>query len=464
MNHIWVKKLSSVLFCCLLMNCGGQTTESQASNSNNARDGDALVIWWSQNYYPQEEEALNPIIEAWEDQTGKQVELVLVSQDDILRQAENALKAGNPPDILYADRAEETLIPQWAWQGQLLDVSEVVEVNQERYTKAALKSAQLYNAELKERTIYAVPIQQQSMHVHYWQDLLEEAGFTAADIPRTWDEFWLFWRQVQDNLRDRGQETIYGLALPMSAEAGDTYSAFEQILEAYDVQLFDADGELQLRDPQVRQSLIDALTWYVQFYQDGYVPSGAENWTNSDNNTVLLNREAVMTINPTLAIPVSQREDDQVYREQLVTIDLPSEPDGEPLTYVVSVRQAVVFATSAQPDLAKEFLTYFTQPDVLGRYIEGMAGRYFPVMPETIQKPFWNNPDDPHISAATQQFAADKNRSNYQIVTPAYAGVQVKNIWGQAIERVAVDGVSPAVAIDDAIAQIETIFQEWQQQ
>ena len=30
-------------------------------------------------------------------------------------------------------------------------------------------------------------------HVHVWQSLLEQAGFTLADIPKEWEPFWSFW-------------------------------------------------------------------------------------------------------------------------------------------------------------------------------------------------------------------------------------------------------------------------------
>jgi len=43
---------------------------------------------------------------------------------------------------------------------------------------------------------------------------------------------------MQNELRAK-QIDIYGLGLPLSV-AGDTYQTFEQILEAYDVQILDA--------------------------------------------------------------------------------------------------------------------------------------------------------------------------------------------------------------------------------
>ena len=40
-----------------------------------------LVVWWEKGYYPQEDEAVREIIAAFEQETGKQVELVFYPQD-----------------------------------------------------------------------------------------------------------------------------------------------------------------------------------------------------------------------------------------------------------------------------------------------------------------------------------------------------------------------------------------------
>ena len=30
-------------------------------------------------------------------------------------------------------------------------------------------------------------------HLHVWKSLLEQAGFTLADMPKEWEAFWSFW-------------------------------------------------------------------------------------------------------------------------------------------------------------------------------------------------------------------------------------------------------------------------------
>ncbi|MEH2450824.1 hypothetical protein [Nostoc sp.] len=138
----------------------------------------------------------------------------------------------------------------------------------------------------------------------------EQIGRSERDIPKDWDGFWEFWKQVQNNLRAKQQkQDIYELGFPFSTGASDTYIFFEHILEAYDVQILDSEGKLLIDDQKVRQKIVQDLDWYAKFYQQGYVPPDALNWLNPDNNRSLLNRLVVMTPNNTLSIPCSVRQD-----------------------------------------------------------------------------------------------------------------------------------------------------------
>ena len=50
-----------------------------------------------------------------------------------------------------------------------------------------------YNDKTKKRAYYAFPLKQQTMHIEYWIDMLEAAGFKESDVPKTWKEYWSFW-------------------------------------------------------------------------------------------------------------------------------------------------------------------------------------------------------------------------------------------------------------------------------
>ena len=233
-------------------------------------------------------------------------------------------------------------------------------------------------------------------------------------------------------------------------------------MEAYNIQPVDQQGQLRLSDPPVRQAVVKAVEWLSQFYRDQDVPPDAVNWVDSDNNVDFLNRNSLMTVNPSLSIPASQHDDRKLYLEQIATRELPNKPDGTPMNYLVSVKQALIFEAGQNPKAAKDFLTYLIQPQRLSAYVQEALGRSVPAMPAALKQPFWQDSTDPHIATAVRQFTQRPNRAFYNVLNPAYSRVQAENVWGQAIHAVLVEGKTADAAVDIAIARIQQIFADWQ--
>ncbi|NJR40116.1 MAG: carbohydrate ABC transporter substrate-binding protein [Leptolyngbyaceae cyanobacterium CSU_1_4] len=292
-------------------------------------------------------------------------------------------------------------------------------------------------------------------------DHLAQLGLSSEDIPDNWNEFWQFWQQAQTQLRQLGESKIYGLGLTLSPASSDLFVLFEQILEAYDIELLNAQGQLQLKEPQVRQGIITAMQWLTQLYQDQYVPPESLNWVDSDNNVNFLNHNMLMTANPSLSIPVSQRDDPDLYFQKIATREFPKKPSGEQMRTLISVKQALIFKNAKNINAAKAFLTYFIEPAHLNSYLINSRGRSFPTMPSSLKNPFWQDANDPHISKAVQQFQG-QTRLFYHVLNPAYSQVQEDSVWGQALQQIIVNGKSPEAAVDEAIARIQKIFDEWQ--
>jgi multiple sugar transport system substrate-binding protein len=454
----WAVFVLSLIIVSCTASRSPNLSEQAASSSGNA----VLTVWWDKGYILEEDEALQQVIQAWEQHSGKQAELSFYTADEIDQKTLRAIQAGDPPDVLFSSRAEYPLL---AWEGKLADVSEVIEPVANLYSSAALQSAQLYNNLEKKQSYYAVPLHQAAIHIFYWKDLVEQAGYGPDDIPSDWDGFWTFWQTVQDRLRSQSSsesEELYGLGLPFSIGASDTYEIFEQILEAYDVQILDEQGQLQLDDPQVRTAIAQCLDWYTQFYRQGYVPTSATRWLDPDNNRNLLDRVVVMTPNPTLSIPITLRLDPDTYLKKLGTLEFPRKPNGDPLRHLVKIRQAVVLADAPHPEEAKDFLAYLIEPSRISNYLKSAGGRYLPVMPIAQEDDFWTNPEDPHVSIATQTLVEGDTRPSYSFRNPVYSRVLEENVWGKTLNRILIDGISPEQAADTAIQDIQQIFKQWQ--
>ncbi|MGA1622024.1 MAG: ABC transporter substrate-binding protein [Synechocystis sp.] len=456
-----VQKLGRSVACVIsIFVLAGCSVTQLKPGSSGGRDR-PLQIWWSEGYYPEETESIQNAIGEWEETSNQKAELTFYSEKDLEAEIENALQKGTPPDVIYGYNIDSVLLPRLAWNDQLADVSEILEPIKDRYIPQALESVLYVNQKQNSRTFYAVPISQSITHIHYWEDLLAKAGLNTQAIPQEWDRFWQLWQTAQTNLRQQGDKTIYGLGLPMSSAATDTNNVFAQFLEAYNVELIDPQGNLNLNSPNNRDGIIKALTNYTDFYQKGFVPAEAIAWNDPDNNVFFLSNLTVMTANATLSIPGSQRQDPINYYERMRTLPWPNKPDNTPMRSIMSVKQIAILKESAHLNDAKDLVTFLVQPENLTAFIEGSQGRFFPVLSELMDRPLWNDPQDPHLSNLKEQF--QNSRPTYSVWNPAYSEVLAQNVWGEAIQDILINKKSPEKAADDAIKKIQTIFEQWQQ-
>jgi multiple sugar transport system substrate-binding protein len=444
-----------ILVVFTLVTC---TSPSQVANVSPSKT-DKFRIWWNEGYYPEETGTIQQIVSDWQKESGKEANLTLYSEKDLSREVKNAIERNNPPDVLYSYTADFNLIPRLAWQNRLADVSDVILSHKDDFESQALGAVNYVNNVDKKRSYYAIPISRNSIYLHYWKDLLQQIGKDPTELPKDWQGFWQVWSESQNALRRKGKSKIYGLGLPMSATATDTFFAFEQFLNAYGGDVLNAKGALQTSQADVRQGIVAALTDYTSWFKNGFVPSQAVNWSDPDNNVSFLSKDVVMTTNPTLSIPASQKADTTLYNEKIGTVSWPNKLDGKPLVSLVAVKQAVVFANSAHKETAKSFLSYLTKPEVLDKFVKGSQGRFFPVMTNSIKQPFWSDSKDPHISIAAKQL--QNTRAFNQVLNPAYTEVQAQNVWGKAIRDVVVNQSTPEQAADNAIREIEEIFNTW---
>ena len=450
-------RLSLFFFGYILASCTGG--KPQTSKSTNKDNSDSLQIWWQEGFYPEETDALDDIIASWEQKSAQKVKLTTISQKDMLKEIESAIAADKLPDICYTGVGDLAIFPQLAWNDQLVEVDDVIAPLKDKYDPNVLTGVNYQNNVLGERRYYAVPIMQSAIHIHYWQDMLTAVGVSREDIPGDWDGFWLFWEEMQERLHQGEQPDIYSVGMPMSLSL-DTYNNFEQFLEAYDVEILDKDGRLQIDKAEVRQGIALALTQYTRFYKNGKVPPESLDWDNTGNNAALLSRSSLMTVNHTLSAPGSQRQEEDTYYNQLSTRQWPNKVSGKPMRYVVELKQVVLFKSSNKQDIAKDFLSYLAQPQNLQKYAEGSQARYLPVMPELFEKPFWQDPKDFHIKVALQQL--QNTRPAYQVFNPAYGEVAAQNIWGSIIRKIGLGALTIEEATEQAVAQIKKIFSDWQ--
>jgi len=424
--------------------------------------GQTITIWWNQGFYPAEDAALRATVAAYEKQSGNKVDLTFYNGSDLPAKIIAALTTGNVPDVCYVDNGDFLLLPQAAWNDRVADLSDVLATQKSEYNQTALTAAQLYNNVTHKRSVYGLPLKQQAMHFSVWLPLVEQAGFKESDIPKTWDAFFKFFETVQTKLRDKGQR-IYGLGYSLATKDSDSTYLFNQFLVAYGGGgIVTPDGKLHADDPKIRKAAVDALNALTAPYKAGFVPPGAINWGDPDNNSAFYAKQIVMTPNATISIAVAQMEKEEQYYKQIRTLPLPTGPDGKPVTSLVSIKLAFVPKAAKSLDAAKDFLKFLIQPSNLDHYLAEARGRWVPVMPSVVKSDsYWLDPKDPHRQVAVRQELDGPTMPWFQSFNPAYADVNAQQIWGKAEAAIMQGGKTPEQAADQALGEIKDLFAKY---
>ncbi len=437
--------------------------------ADEARGQEKLTVWWVKGFYKSEDDALFEAIRKFEAKTGVKVELSQYAVQDMIPKTVAALDSGTPPDVAYADVYDFQVTGKWAFEGRLEDMSPVLEPIKARFTPNTIETTFLYNDKAKARAYYAFPIKQQTMHIEYWIDMLEQAGFKEADVPKTWKEYWAFWcDKVQPGFRKATGSRSYGIGQPMGVDSSDSFYSFLTFADAYNVKLVDDDGKLLVEDPKVRVGLIGALTDYTAPYAKGCTPPSSTSWKDPDNNVAFHNRTTVLTHNATISIAAKwlddmnnatlsaeQRAQAKKNYEQLIrTAGFPTKPDGSTMVYRTAVKTGVVFADAKNKAGAKEFVSFLLQEENLDPYVEGALGRWFPVTKEGQERPFWQA--DPHRRSVYNQYhdgtVTFEFTRNYKFTI-----LNNENVWAKAMNRVVNERVPVDKAVDEMIARIKQV-------
>ena len=416
------------------------------------------TAWLVQGFAQEEDVSMKKIIADYEKASGNTIDYSIVPYAPHRQKVISAMTSGAVPDLFPANPAE--VVALLAWQDKLTDVSDVVETQKAQYSETALLSAQCYNNEIKQRSFYGVPTVGATLPFHIWNSLVEKAGYKMADAPKTWDAFWDFFKPVQDGLRKQGMRGVYGLGMQVSANGDDPNALFAYFLIAYGGKdIVTKDGKLHLDDPQIKEAVIKALTYPATAYNQGYVPAGAINWNDADDNNAFHSKQIVMDLDGTISTEVAIMADKEAYND-IVTMGLPLSNDGKPVPALLTVVDWLIPKAAKNVDVAKDFLKYLIQPQVNNERMKVGLGRNIPAMPAVVKAdPWWLA--DPHRKAYTAQTVFGPTVPAYWAYNPAYAEVQNTHVWSAAWADIMRNGMRPEAAEAKAFTQIEAIFAKY---
>src|SRR5689334_16319482 len=163
-------------------------------------------VWWTQGFVQDEDISIKKIVADYEKASGNKIELSITPFAPQRQKIVAAMQTGVVPDFFANNPGE--IIALYAWEDKLLDVTDIVEIQKANYTETALLNSYCYNNVTKKRSYYGVPYTQAALPNHIWRPLVEKAGFTMEDLPKTWDAFYDFFKEVQKKLRAQGVRNV----------------------------------------------------------------------------------------------------------------------------------------------------------------------------------------------------------------------------------------------------------------
>jgi multiple sugar transport system substrate-binding protein len=415
-------------------------------------------VWWTQGFAQEEDISFKNIVADYEKASGNTIDHSIAPYAPMRQKIVSAMTSGVVPDLFQNTPAE--IIALYAWDNKLVDVSDIVETQKEEFTETALLTAHCYNNVEKKRSYYGVPYTVGASMNHIWRPLVEKAGYTMEDLPKTWDAYYDFFKDVQKKLRTQGMRNIYGLGFQLNTTGNDSNSRFNDFIIAYGGQdIVTPDGKLHLDDPKVREAALKALIYPATAYKEGFVPPGAINWNDADDNNAFHAKQIVMDIERSLSTEVAIIKNRQDYND-IVTMHLPLSNDGTPVPVEQGSLCGLIPKGAKNVEVAKDFLKYLIQPKVLNELLKTGLGRNLPAMPTVVKDdPWWFA--DPHRAAYTRQGLLGPTVPTFWTSNPAYAQVQNEHVWQTAWAEIMKDGAAPQAAAEKAFKRVEEIFSKY---
>jgi multiple sugar transport system substrate-binding protein len=416
-------------------------------------------VWWPQGFAPEEDVSIKKIVADFEKASGDTIDLSIMPFAPQRQKIVSAISSGVVPDVIINNPAE--IVALYAWDDKLVDVSDVVATQREEFAETALANVNCYNSIEKKRSLYGVPLTIDVLPNHIWRPLVEKAGYKMEDIPKTWDAFYDFFKEVQKKLRAQGMRNVYALGLNVTTNGGDCNNVFNYFLIAYGgLGIVTKDGKLHLDDPKVKEAAIKALTYPATAYKEGFVPPSAINWNDADDNNALHAKTIVMDLDGTISSEIAIIHKEQDYKD-LVTMGLALSNEGKPVPSKADSFSGLIPKGAKNVAGGKEFLKFMIQPKVLGEYLKTGLARRVPSMPSIVKDdPWWLDPADPHRVAYVNQVLGP-TVPNFWVYNPAYAQVQNEHVFPTGWAEIAQNGVTPQAAADKAFKRIEEIFAKY---
>jgi multiple sugar transport system substrate-binding protein len=355
--------------------CGGGGDDGEGG-AEGGGEADGPVVFWTTEDLPERMEVQRQIATAFTEETGIDVEVTAVAEDELPNLMIANAASGDLPDVVFHGLE---FAAGWAAEG-LIDpeaANEVVEeLGRDTFSAPALELATV------DDQVASVPSDGWGMLLLYRSDLFEEAGL---EPPETFEQI----QAAADALHDP-DNNMSGITLATDPADVFTQQTFEGLALANGCQMVDDSGAATLGSPECAE----AIEFYSTLAND-YSPGGAQT-VDTTRETYFAGQAAMIIWSPFIldemaglrddALPTCPEcgEDPAFLAKNTGTIGPLSGGGGEPAQY----GQISYFGVGADANVesAQEFIKYLLSDGYVDWLSMSPEGK-FPMRPGTADEP-----------------------------------------------------------------------------
>ncbi|WP_280547961.1 MULTISPECIES: ABC transporter substrate-binding protein [unclassified Halomonas] len=294
-------------------------------------------------------------VEAWEEKTGHEVDIVSTpnSSTERLSLYQQILSAQSSDiDVMQIDVVWPGLLAN-----HLLDLGETLgEDAAEGHFETIVANNTI------DGRLVAMPWFTDAGVLYYRKDLLEKHGVEA---PETWEELTEIATEIQAAEREAGNDRMWGYVFQGRAYEGLTCNALEWIASYGGGTIVDAEGEITIDNERAAEALDLAASWIGNIS-----PKGALNYTEEEARGIFQSGNAVFMRNWPYAWSLAQSEDSNV-RDKVGVVKLPS-AEGKESAATLGGWNLAVSRYTENPELAADLVAFLTgEAEQKRRAIEG---------------------------------------------------------------------------------------------
>jgi len=398
--------------------------------------GGPVVVWQPLDFLPEVTGLMNQRFQAVAKEKGINLTFEeLPSGAASTDRFKASVQAGTPPDV-YRNFDYENQF--WRIQGQLLDVSDIVNPVKD---KEGGFLQPVSGTLIHEGKFWGVPMAVNCWPFHVRQDLLDKAGLK---YPKNWDE-----------LREQGKQLTkaplyyYGMTL---GKDNDTNNHFTGMVWTFGGKLQNDDGSFAVKPND--EAWVKTLELVQQMYDvDKIIPPGSTTWDSTGNNTGYQSEQLVMTSNPTSVYNWLLQNKPELAKATKF-YSYPAGPAGS--FGQVDVWGLGLFKNGKGTEGAKVLLNSFIDPTWYADYInKGLKGRFVPVFKEMGKDPLWKQD-----LYSEYQTIIDTARSMAYSAAPLGAIAELTSTLaiGDMVQDVVVKKVKPADALNAFVKTAAEIY------